>query len=100
MGRGLQGSCLVATREDGSLIQPEMFSRSFDARVRDAGVPKIRLHDLRHPMRPSIQAEVHPKVVQERLGHSSISVTVDTYSHAVPAIESEAAERVSSLFLS
>jgi integrase len=68
--------------------------------VRDAGVPKIRLYDLRHTYATlALQARVHPKVVQERLGHSSISVTLDTYSHAVPAIESEAAERVASLFI-
>ena len=99
-GEGYKALGLVASREDGSLIHPERFSRWFDARVRDAGLPKIRLHDLRHTYATlALQAGVHPKVVQERLGHSSISVTLDTYSHAIPAIESEAAERVASLIL-
>ena len=100
MGRGVQASWPCRHAEDGSLIHPERFSRCFDARVRDAGLPKIRLHDLRHTYATlALQAGVHPKVVQERLGHSSISVTLDTYSHAIPAIESEAAERVATLIL-
>jgi integrase len=46
-----------------------------------------------------LQSGVHPKVVQERLGHSSIAVTMDIYSHVLPAMESDAADRVASLIL-
>jgi len=45
----------------------------------------------------ALQAGVHPKVVSERLGHASIGITLDTYSHAIPAMQEEAAERIASL---
>ena len=56
------------------------------------------MHDLRHTWATlALRAGVHPKVVQERLGHSSISITLDIYSHAIPAMQEEAAELVAAL---
>ena len=56
------------------------------------GLPPIRLHDLRHTHATlALQAGVHVKVVAERLGHSSVKVTLDTYSHAIPAMQADAA---------
>jgi integrase len=64
-------------------------------------VPVIRFHDLRHTHATmALQSNVHPKVVSERLGHSSISLTLDTYSHAIPAMQEEAAERVAGMLFS
>ena len=64
------------------------------------GCRKIRLHDLRHSYATlALQAGIHPKVVSERLGHSSISITLDLYSHAIPAMEETAAEWVAALML-
>ena len=61
-------------------------------------VARIRPHDLRHTWATlALRAGVHPKVVQERLGHSSITVTLDTYSHAIPAMQAEAADVVAAL---
>ncbi|MCB1004332.1 MAG: tyrosine-type recombinase/integrase, partial [Acidimicrobiales bacterium] len=55
----------------------------------------IRFHDLRHTHATlALAARVHPKVVQERLGHSSISITLDLYSHVVPGIQEDAAAKV------
>lgn len=89
---------LVFTREDGALVHPERLTRMFEAHARAAGLPRIRLHDLRHTHATlALAAGVHPKVVSERLGHSSISITLDTYSHAVPAMQEEAAERVAAV---
>lgn len=89
---------LVFCREDGTPIWPRTFSRSFDHHVRDAGLPKIRLHDLRHTHATlALEAGVHPKVVQEWLGHASIAITLDTYSHAVPAMQEDAAEKIAAL---
>jgi len=66
--------------------------------VASAGLPPIRLHDLRHTHATlALSAGVHPKVVSERLGHSTVSLTLDLYSHTVPALEEEAAERVAAL---
>jgi|SRR5215216_6421968 integrase len=63
-----------------------------------AGVPIIRLHDLRHTHATlALAAGVHPKVVQERLGHANIAITLDTYSHGVPALEEQAAHTVAAL---
>ena len=59
---------------------------------------RIRLHDLRYSHATlALQAGVHPKVVQERLGHANIGITLDTYSHVTPAMQADAAERVAAL---
>ena len=61
-------------------------------------LPKIRLHDLRHTHATlALQAGVHPKVVSERLGHATVSITLDTYSHAIPAMQEEAAALIAGL---
>jgi len=66
--------------------------------VRQSLLPTIRLHDLRHTYAPlALQAGIHPKVVSERLGHAAVSGTLDTYSHAIPAMQEEAAERIAGL---
>jgi integrase len=59
-----------------------------------AGLPEIRFRDLRHTHASLLLAAgVHPKVVQERLGHSQISLTLDTYSHVIPSLQTEAADQ-------
>jgi integrase len=59
-----------------------------------AGVKVIRLHDARHTHASlMLKQGIHPKVVQERLGHSTISVTLDTYSHVMPGLQEAAAKR-------
>ncbi len=53
------------------------------------------MHDLRHThATPALQAGVHPKVVSERFGHATVSITLDTYSHAIPAMQEEAAQLI------
>jgi integrase len=89
---------LVFCRENGTPIWPRTFSRSFEKHVRAAGLPKIRLHDLRHTHATlALAAGIHPKVVQERLGHAAISITLDTYSHAIPAMQEDAAAKIAAL---
>ena len=57
--------------------------------------PSIRFHDLRHTAATLMLLEgIHPKVVQERLGHATISMTLDTYSHVLPTMQADAAERL------
>ncbi len=83
---------------DGDPLHPERFSREFDRRVVRWELPKITVHGLRHTWATmALQAGVHPRVVQERLGHSTIAVTMNTYSHVVPALQEEAAERMDQL---
>ena len=58
-------------------------------------LPKIRFHDLRHTHAPQLlRQEIHPKVVSERLGHSTIGITLDVYSHVPPGMQEEAARRI------
>lgn len=60
-----------------------------------AGLPPIRIHDLRHSYASIALARgVHPKVVQEAMGHATIAVTLDLYSHVVPTLQREAASEV------
>jgi len=89
---------LVFTAIDSSPLHPGQFADHFDRLVKASGVPRIRFHDLRHTHATlALQAGVHPKVVSERLGHASISITLDTYSHAIPALQEEAAAKVAAL---
>lgn len=91
---------LIVASPKGTPIHPQTFSETFDRLVRESGLPRIRLHDLRHTHATlSLQAGVHPKVVSERLGHANISITLDTYSHAIPGMESDAAEMVAKLVM-
>jgi integrase len=97
-GLAYESHNLVFCRENGTPIWPRTFSRSFDHHVRDAGLPKIRLHDLRHSHASlALEAGVHPRVVQERLGHASIAITLDIYSHVIPAMQEDAAEKIAAL---
>lgn len=91
---------LVFTREDGSPWHPESVSDRFVRVARHAGVPMIRLHDLRHTHASlALASGVHLKVVQERLGHSSIAVTSDLYSHVTPGLQRAAADAVARIAL-
>jgi integrase len=83
----------VFARDDGSPIHPGCFSQIFGRRVAAAQVPRIRFHDLRHTHATlALRARVHPKIVSERLGHSTVAITLDTYSHCIPSMQREAAE--------
>jgi integrase len=99
MGAGWTDNDLVFCHVDGTMLHPERFTRSFSDAVRRLGLPAIRLHDLRHGWATlALQAGVHPKVVQERLGHANIGITLDTYSHVVAGLHEDAAEQVAALF--
>lgn len=89
---------LVFAGLEGEPLHPDQVSKRFDKLVRAAGLPRIRFHDLRHTHATlALQAGIHPKVISERLGHATVSITLDTYSHAVPALEEEAAEKVAAV---
>src|SRR5512132_2448123 len=95
-----QDSGPVFTWPDGRPIHPERFSRWFEQHARAAGLPKIRLHDVRHSYATAaLAAGVPAKVVSERLGHANIAITMDTYSHVLPGLDAEAADTVARLIL-
>ena len=82
----------VFTRPDGRPVDPTIVSRKFRSVVTELGLPPVRLHDLRHTHATLLLVQgVHPKVVQERLGHFSISITLDIYSHVLPGLQERAA---------
>jgi integrase len=85
----------VLTREDGQSVWPSSLTRAFRKFLRRRGLPQIRLHDLRHSHATHLLAAgVHPKIAQERLGHSTISITLDLYSHVLPGMQEDAAAKV------
>jgi len=89
---------LVFTDKDGQALHPWLVSRCFRAAVKEAMLPDIRLHDLRHTHATlALQAGIHPKVISERLGHATVSITLDTYSHAIPAMQEDAAALIAHL---
>lgn len=91
--KGNQG--LIFTTSTGRPISPRNLVRHFKAEIEKAGLPEIRFHDLRHTHASLLlQAGVHPKLVQERLGHSQISLTLDTYSHVLPGLQDEVADKL------
>jgi integrase len=82
----------------GPIHRQNLVRRSFKPLLKKAGVCDIRFHDLRHTAATLLLFQgVHPKVVQEILGHSQISVTLDTYSHVLPALHRDAADKLDQL---
>jgi integrase len=94
------GDTLVCARRDGEPLQPQSLTHEFPrflARIKD--FPRIRFHDLRHIHATQLLlAGVHPKVAQERLGHSTISTTLDLYSHVTATMQEDAASRLDAAF--
>jgi integrase len=91
-GADYTDSGLVVTTEDGRPMHPESLSSLFVRQAKRAGLSPIRLHDLRHSVASILLAKgVHPKVVSEQLGHATIALTLDTYSHVIPSLQQEAA---------
>ena len=84
---------LVFTDDEGAPVAPGRVTYEFRRLVRQAPVPVVRLHDLRHFHATALlQAGVSPKVVSQRLGHSKVAITLDVYAHVLPAMDTEAAE--------
>lgn len=78
--------------DTGRPYRPNTVSRAWSLMVHKAGVKSIRFHDARHTHASLLLRQgIHPKIVQERLGHSSIAITLDTYSHVAPGLQEAAA---------
>lgn len=91
LGVPLTQDSLVFCQPDGSPLQPDTVTHAFIKLVRRIGLKGIRFHDLRHTHASLwLRQGVHPKIVSERLGHSSIAITLDTYSHVMPGLHEEA----------
>jgi integrase len=94
-GPDYAGGSYVFCREDGVPYAPDYVTRAFREAAEGAGLPRIRLHGLRHTWASlALAAGINPKVVSERLGHATVAFTLDTYSHVMPGLQEDAAERV------
>ncbi len=98
-GTLLNDRLLVFTDTAGNpLRRSNIRRRSFEPLLRKAGIPRIRLHDLRHTAATlHLLNGTHPSVVQKMLGHSKVGITLDVYSHVLPSMGQEAAERMDAL---
>jgi integrase len=100
VGRRWQETGLVFTRPDGRPLHPDLITHWFRRLARQAVLPPIRLHDVRHSYATAaLKAGIPAKVVSERLGHANISITLDTYSHVLPGMDAAAANAVADLIL-
>jgi len=94
LGTSLADGDLVFSNLEGKPLRPNTITRAWTTLAAKCGLKVIRLHDARHTHASlMLKQGIHPKVVQERLGHSSIQMTIDTYSHVAPGIQEAAAKR-------
>lgn len=94
MGPAYQDNDLVCAGPDGRPLRPDYLTQTLPKIAERSGLPRIRFHDLRHTHASILlRYDVHPKVVSERLGHSRVNITLDLYSHVMPDLQKEAAER-------
>lgn len=85
---------LIFSDIEGKPFRPNTITRAWTTQANKCGLSPIRFHDARHTHASlMLKQGIHPKVVQERLGHSSIQMTIDTYSHIAPGIQEAAANR-------
>jgi integrase len=85
---------LIFSQPDGAPLLPDSITHAWVKLARSVGLQGIRLHDARHTHASLLLKQgVHPKVVQERLGHASIAITLDTYSHVAPGLQEAASKR-------
>jgi integrase len=90
---------LVFASNMGTFFHPNRLLKEFHQLLSEAGLPPMRFHDLRHSAATILLSMgVHPKVVQEILGHSDISMTLDTYSHVLPTLQQEAMAKLEQAF--
>ena len=99
LGVRLTDDTFVCAREDGSPIQPNSIGHAWDRFIAATDLPRIRFHDLRHSHATAmLAAGVHPKVASERLGHSRVALTLDTYSHVIPGMQEDAVAKIDAAF--
>jgi len=96
------GNTLVCARPDGQPTTPLGLSNMFFKFVRKGAVhdlPTLRFHDLRHTHATQLlMAGVHPRIAQERLGHSTVALTLDLYSHVTATMQEDAAAKIDAAF--
>ena len=98
---GFKNLGYVLFKENGDPFHPDSLTQKWERFVVKHNLPPIRLHDLRHSNATAmIAAGVNAKVVQHRLGHANVSVTLNTYTHVLPEMDQEAADKLNSALFS
>jgi len=91
-------SGFVFTSPIGTALEPRNVTREFHALLAGAELPAVRFHDLRHTAATLLLAQgVDPRTIMETLGHSQISLTLNTYSHVLPALQADAAAKLDAI---
>ncbi len=99
MGERWREHGLVFPSTVGTPLEPRNVTRHYKQLLKRAGLPDVRFHDLRHSCATLLVAQgVHPRVVMEILGHSQISLTMNTYAHVLPEAQREAVGMMNALF--
>jgi integrase len=99
LGASWHNHDLIIDRGDGRPLNPDTLSTGWSRVIRQRKLPKLRFHDLRHSHATLMLVQgVHPKIVSERLGHASIGITLDTYTHVLPSLQQQAADAFDDLF--
>ncbi len=100
LGPAYQDNDYVFCWPDGSYIRPDYVYNRLKTLLNEHGLPSIRFHDLRHTFATMLlEAGEHPKVVSEMLGHSSITITLDIYSHVLPSMKEKAAAKLNDILV-
>src|SRR3990172_2362492 len=89
---------LVFTTNVGTPISPRNLIRHFKKKIEEAGLPEIRFHDLRHTTASLLlEKNTHPLVVSSLLGHSSVNLTLNVYSHVLPTLQQDAVDKMNEI---
>jgi len=100
LGKTLGEDDLIFSNPDGAPADPGTLTHNFAKIVKKAGLEHLRFHDLRHTFASlMLIAGVHPKIVSEMLGHSSVAFTLDVYSHVVGGLQKKAMEQLDQMLL-
>lgn len=100
MGALYENNDFVFSNEYGKNIDPRYFTKRFSKLIKECGLEHTNFHALRHTFATRLlETNEHPKVVQELLGHASITMTLDTYSHVMPELKKAAAAKLNNLFI-
>lgn len=98
---GFKDIGFVLCKENGEPFHPDSITQRWERFVAKHGLPSIRLHDLRHSNATAlIAAGVSPKVVQHRLGHANVNITLNTYTHVLPSMDEDAAAKLDNALFS
>ena len=99
LGTRLGDDTFICAGEDGQPVQPQSLTHAWHRFLVRAKLPRVRFHDLRHSHATHLLGSgVHPKIASERLGHATVGLTLDTYSHVIPGMQEDAVARIDAAF--